>query len=814
MAASPREDEWGDTTSVHSDNGAEEASLKRLALDEDAEGGDAGRRGSVIPTPAAESDASDSAVKLESSLAATIKAWAEAGYNADALAFLADEVAAVRNEQRQLRGQVQALSSRMEHMMGEILLRLSVPSSGSGTATPQSSSRRLVSVAGMRAPSPVGRSASPAAFSSVPSLARSAAVTKHPFASKLGISTCSEDDSPRTPVHIWAGTWNVGAVEPVGGPRGCTRDDLLLFAPRGYDVYALAVQEGMSDKLFDEFAAVTGTVRLRLTTEAMRRTVATAPTMMTGAAASGVSAEEAAAVAVGSKAADADKVLGRGDGSLVSLKFTGIALFASPKFLPHVRVMRVDRLSFGATEGSKGAVAAVIRVFQSTVAFVSAHLASHKIHARLVQYNDICKSLGEKVGNSFFQLNEQNHHVVFMGDFNYRCENISGDDCVALIRRGAAHSELLPRHDSMLRHRRETGAWDGYDEPPMAPTLWPTYKKYEGREPTDTFVDGWAAGVYRIKYREPVYKGGRVMDRVPGWCDRILVHSHPHLRSFMFPLTQSEALRVAEAGAAGTSLDQGAPSVSAEQEELAKVLDTPAWAMHGVAMAVDYGEDGSGVAPEDESSYDSVSDVLVCSDHSPVKCVFRLLAFRSRSSSEGVAKRTWTVPVALRDALAGSRPGSMHSIVKERSHSVSAPEGSVQAVLRVQQVEIMHGEGRLIVPQVAKLLCPAPFELDDSPPVEVRVTKTKQGLGATITLTLDDPAALPRLHALLKVQVDRSTKAHCVVPLRPLVANMDEKGEAEHSFFTPVFSDGITKLDSSGRVIHVQFQALLSVRTV
>ncbi|KAA0164995.1 hypothetical protein FNF28_03618 [Cafeteria roenbergensis] len=888
MAARTDTGEW-DAASVESHEG-ERTSIERLQIDEDDEAahevvsapvGAVSPRsvgsGRGTPSAAAAADESNPAM-LQTALAASVKEWAAAGYTPDALGFLADELVSLRQEQTELRQSVDALGGRMDAAVASIMARLA-SIAGPATPTGRRSPATLLdsAVHGMRPSSPSGvsrltgedRAGSPSQFGprggdysgparpaagaggSAPSSAGAASAlpppsaAKHRFAAPLGISTSGTDDSPRVPVHIWAGTWNLGAAEPVGGAKGCSREDLCRFAAPGYDLYVLGVQEGMSDAVYEEFAAATGT---------------------------------------GSKAADADKVLGRGDGSLVSLKFTGIAVFAAHHALPYVRVMRADRLSFGATEGSKGAVAAVVRVHRSTLAFVSVHLASHKVPARLVQYRDVCKSLGAKLGNSFFQLNEQFHHVVFMGDFNYRCERIGGEEALALIRRGAAHSRLLPLHDSMLRHRAETGAWDGYDEPPMAPTLWPTYKKYEQRPLTDTTVDGWAAGVYRIKFREPVYKGGRVMDRVPGWCDRVLARSHPHLRPYFFPLTRDEAERVASGAA-----PDDAESFSEPQRRAASSLALPAWALSGAAEPLDYGEDGADIDPRLESSYDSVNDVLTVSDHSPVRCVFRLLAFRDPMDDFGDGLDA--VPVCLRDAVvaaasaapgaaaaasavADGAPGSpVRSLASKtsplmgpssgvaaasaaRAAAVSAPPSveadpdgrlssassrrssqltqpaprigsaslasvdpgavtaAVHAVLRIDRIELVRGEGSVLVPQVAKLLCPAPFELDDGAPAEVRVVKTKAGLSATVTLSTRAPAALPRLHAILKVQVDRSTKGHCVVPLRPLFAALDASGRAEHSFFAPIASDGISKAGVAVAPAHAQFQASLQLRRV
>lgn len=36
---------------------------------------------------------------------------------------------------------------------------------------------------------------------------------------------------------------------------------------------------------------------------------------------------------------------------------------------------------------------------------------------------------------------------------------------------------------------------------------------------------GWAAKLYHTSYKEPFYKGGRVVERLPSWTDRIQYHS-------------------------------------------------------------------------------------------------------------------------------------------------------------------------------------------------------------------------------------------------------------------------------------------------
>ncbi len=46
-------------------------------------------------------------------------------------------------------------------------------------------------------------------------------------------------------------TWNLGAQEPFGGSRGKAPRMLGQMVPSGYDVYVVALQEAVSDDLFD-----------------------------------------------------------------------------------------------------------------------------------------------------------------------------------------------------------------------------------------------------------------------------------------------------------------------------------------------------------------------------------------------------------------------------------------------------------------------------------------------------------------------------------------------------------------------------------
>ncbi|KAI9922571.1 hypothetical protein PsorP6_000897 [Peronosclerospora sorghi] len=49
--------------------------------------------------------------------------------------------------------------------------------------------------------------------------------------------------------------------------------------------------------------------------------------------------------------------------------------------------------------------------------------------------------------------------------------------------------------------------------------------KFPNRGKVNQNLPLWPSLVWRVLYKEPFYKGGKVKKRVPGWCDRILIHS-------------------------------------------------------------------------------------------------------------------------------------------------------------------------------------------------------------------------------------------------------------------------------------------------
>ena len=93
--------------------------------------------------------------------------------------------------------------------------------------------------------------------------------------------------------------------------------------------------------------------------------------------------------------------------------------------------------------------------------------------------------------------------------------------------RRARRTFCLPT--GLVLDQQEYDLWHGFYEPPKAEDFYPTYKKHERPDPPIDFSQpDWPYHCYRTLYKEPQYKGGKWKERVPGWCDRILLrHMKP-----------------------------------------------------------------------------------------------------------------------------------------------------------------------------------------------------------------------------------------------------------------------------------------------
>jgi hypothetical protein len=302
-----------------------------------------------------------------------------------------------------------------------------------------------------------------------------------------------------------------------------------------------------------------------------------------------------------------------------------------------------------------------LNIAGSTIVLVTCHLEAMKRDVRRAQYKELMSQLGEKLGEKDFDLAVQFHHVIWTGDLNYRCVEVNGDpmpaDRVAAMLSNGLNGKLFDDHDQLNQERRTHEVFSNFREPLPHPEFYPTYKKFENREMTNYDGD-WVSQVYRMRYKEPIYKGGNVKERTPGYCDRVIYHS----------------------------LDGAWDRLVPERKNVVVIMES----------------DGNRVEEtKDCDNYWSVNDGvgMSVSDHSPVSAVFNMKTLRAGAGakwSQGRARKTMT-------AQALEQVTSMQSPLLFDCSKVT---------IEVMQFEVRGGK---ITPEATRLdvLFPAPGERAD-----------------------------------------------------------------------------------------------------
>lgn len=592
-----------------------------------------------------------------------------------------------------------------------------------------------------------------------------------PASMGIGPDAASRPPPPRTvsDVRIWTGTWNLGAQDPfakldVDKNLDVVERVLAPFVPRDYDIYVLGVQEAVSDRIFRAVARFTGCYQLPLhaklepakeasethSVRSRRMGRAICVQEFIDDARKGKHPQRAA-----SMTDMLDRVFGRGDGALIRPKFTGIAVFVTPSAAPYVRLLGVYKHSFGASEGSKGGVGVALGVYDSTMAFVTAHMASKRIDMRRQQYCDLVERLGAKLGGRGFHMTEEFHHVVWMGDLNYHCAGCSAEDAAACLRQGRV-ADLLLDHDELIKERADGAAFYDFEEPNMVPEFYPTYKRRKGRGAVDMSGKDpeWVDKVYELEFKEAAIKGGRTVERVPSWTDRIMFRSLPSRADNLLP----------------ESLDPDNP-------------DAP-------------------------HNYRCVNHGCDLSDHAPVFCTWTLRILLDpvdETLPEGLEEGTPGLPACVigRGTL-GVGPELLHPALRQ-----------LNVILTVTGVRVNYRR-TMRSPRALSMLFPLPYEDGDDIPERAKIVRTgtlmsmsarsdsREGLSGGMAVVLSRANKLPDMHLLLKVSLEDSTKAQAVVSLRE--CGITDIGRVTVTKFVPLMRNGLrAALPGGGGPIDIEF---------
>lgn len=229
-----------------------------------------------------------------------------------------------------------------------------------------------------------------------------------------------------------------------------------------------------------------------------------------------------------------DKISGLGDGAYLSMKSTAIACFVADDMLESVggpvNIGSSKGISLSSVNGSKGAVAIILTVHEQIVCFLSCHLPPGKPAARVKARSLIQRRLAEAFcGLPDTSPTDVFHHIVWVGDFNARVQEVRAKTVLKLLTQGQRESAFAFDEFNYANHSADLRE-SGFEEPEV--TFLPTYKKFAGRDPFHTNLDADAlTKTYNINFKVRWYKNGKVKERAPSWTDRILKWSHPELRS-------------------------------------------------------------------------------------------------------------------------------------------------------------------------------------------------------------------------------------------------------------------------------------------
>ena len=311
------------------------------------------------------------------------------------------------------------------------------------------------------------------------------------------------------PLKVWACTFNIACERhPFElGPGGNVEAMLSTFVPKDHDVYVVGIQEAMGDEFFQGMAEYLDSFGVQLIS--------------------------------GQGKGFGPRIEGRGDGSLMTTKYTGIAAFAKKTLVVdgHVKVKRECVHEFKGEEGkivkdmkeslgSKGGAALAIQCFDTTLAVISVHMAKewHKVAKKRAQYRELSAQLGRKLGDANYQLHSQFHHAIWMGDFNYHIgSELDPNQCMKAIAATESTWDALGKYDEMRKEMEGGHVYVGFSEPDKALDFHPSYKKKVPRAKSDyTTGETWVAACYDINFKQQWYKGGKVKLRMPSWTDRIL----------------------------------------------------------------------------------------------------------------------------------------------------------------------------------------------------------------------------------------------------------------------------------------------------
>lgn len=184
---------------------------------------------------------------------------------------------------------------------------------------------------------------------------------------------------------------------------------------------------------------------------------------------------------------------------LVRLVGIMLVVYVKAELFPFVKNVAAETVGTGIMRkiGNKGGVAIRMDVHSTSICFVNSHLAAHQdeCQRRNQDYHEICSRI---LFNQFKPPKYIRDHslVYWLGDLNYRIDNLDSDEIKDLIRDNL--DDNLFKHDQLFIQMRSGRVFVDFREPKIH--FRPTYKYDPGTSDWDTSEK----------------------NRPPAWCDRIL----------------------------------------------------------------------------------------------------------------------------------------------------------------------------------------------------------------------------------------------------------------------------------------------------
>ena len=177
----------------------------------------------------------------------------------------------------------------------------------------------------------------------------------------------------------------------------------------------------------------------------------------------------------------------------------------------HHWLKSTEATGLGHIMNNKGGVGVSCRVWDTSVCFINSHLAAHD-DMRKRRDDDFAEIVGGCRFGEKLECTEAFHHLVWMGDLNYRCEwglepgaeikrkptEERFNAMLAKVKGGPPGRAEVFKHDQLTRSRLAGDAFMGFQEGDPAKSHMPTFKVQ--REPG-------------FNYKT---------QRTPAWCDRVL----------------------------------------------------------------------------------------------------------------------------------------------------------------------------------------------------------------------------------------------------------------------------------------------------